>query len=70
MTKFKEFPSQLEIRSKDLLIKTNITGKQIASATGLSEAWISDFLNGKVKHASAGRLEALYNYLSSSPLKV
>lgn len=70
MKKFKKFPSVLEDRARELLLNSELTAKKIAAETGLTEAWLCDFSKYKVEHASAGRVEALYNYLSASPLKV
>jgi len=71
MKKFKNFPSQLQIRTHQLLVNASVTSKQIASDTGLSEAWLSDFLKSKNNgRVSIGRVETLYNYLAPAPLQV
>ena len=72
MSKFKHFPSKLENKARELLRKAprGTTNKKIADATGLSEPWISEFAKGELKHASAGRLEALYSYLADKPFEI
>jgi len=64
----KPFPSKLETRAKELLMSSRLTSKQIARETGLSEAWLCDFSKNRLTHASAGRLEALYVYLSGNSI--
>jgi hypothetical protein len=66
----KPFPSKLEARAKELLINSQLTSKQIARDTGLSAAWLCDFSKNRLVHASAGRLEALYTYLSGNDINL
>lgn len=72
LTNNNKFPSLLQDRVLELLaaLPRHVTNKQVAEATGLTQAWLSDFTNRKIINAPAGKLEALYNYLSSEPLKV
>lgn len=46
------------------------TLKGIAEATGLPEAWLKVFAQGRIQDPSVNRVETLYNYLSEKPLDV
>jgi len=35
---------------------------------GVTEQWIKDFMSGRAPNSPAHRVEALYNYLSPTPL--
>jgi hypothetical protein len=65
--KHKVFPSAIQEKTLVLLseLPRHITLKEVANATGLSHAWLSDFSMQKLKHPSIGRVEALYNYLTN-----
>lgn len=67
-----KFPSKLQTRTLELYDRSSrrLKNKDISAATGLTQAWLSDFLNGKIKRPPAGKLEALYNYLSSKPFEI
>lgn len=67
-----KFPSKLQARTLELYDRSSrhITNRKISENTGLTEAWLSDFLNGKIKKPPAGKLEALYNYLSNTPFDI
>lgn len=66
------FPSVLRDKTRILISKADrkLTYVVIAKATGLSEQWIGQFANGRLKAPDVGRVETLYNYLSDTPLKV
>lgn len=72
MRTIKHFPSKLENKARQLLkaAPRHIKNRDIAEATGLSEPWISEFAHGDLKNASAGRLEALYEFLAEKPFEI
>jgi DNA-binding Xre family transcriptional regulator len=66
------FPSKLHEATFQLFLKAprNLTNKKIAEDTGLSQAWLTDFSKNRIDQIPAGKLEALYNYLSSTPFEI
>lgn len=52
-----------------LKLKAN-TYNKISTDTNLSETWLSMFARNELKHTDVGRVETLYNYLSSTPLQI
>lgn len=67
-----KFPSKLQKKARYLLLNSprQLTGKKICEDTGLSPSWLTEFSKGRIMEASAGKLEALYNYLSSKPFDI
>ena len=70
--KLKPFPSKLHAKVKRLIqdAPRSMSYIDMAKGTGLSEVWIGMLANNKIDHPSAGRLEALYNFLSDTPFKI
>lgn len=67
-----KFPSKLQTKTLELFLKAPraVSNTDIANATGLSKPWLTDFSKGRIRQAPAGKLEALYNYLSASPFEI
>jgi hypothetical protein len=68
------FTSKLRSKTKELLTehlkyKSN-TIIDIANSTGLGANWIGMFYANKINNPDVGRVETLYNHLSSTPLEV
>lgn len=70
MKKFPKFQSELEARTLALLDKLprHVDLKDVATETGLSSSWLTQFATKQLTHPSVGRVEKLYNYLSPTPL--
>ena len=67
-----KFPSELQNKTLELFLKAprDLSNTKISEDTGLSKPWLTDFSKGRINQASAGKLEALYNYLSPVPFKL
>jgi hypothetical protein len=68
------FKSKLKEKTR-ILLAENLklkaqTYEHIAKETGLSATWVAMFSRGELKHTDVGRVETLYNYLSTAPLNV
>lgn len=48
-----------------IALPRNIRNTDVAKATGLSVAWITDFTKGKIKEPSVDKVNKLYIYLKS-----
>jgi hypothetical protein len=67
-----KFPSKLHARTLELFLKAprKLTNTKISDDVGLSKAWLTDFSKNRIIEPPAGKLEALYNYLSSTPFEI
>lgn len=63
-------PSQLMLRTRELLNTTDKRQFEIYKDTGIQPNWLSRFAAGGIPDPSVNRIEALYNYLSGSTLTV
>ncbi len=63
---------QLKLKKKtlELFIKLprHIRNNDIAEATGLKNAWITDFTKGRIKSPNVDYVETLYTFLAGKPL--
>ena len=48
----------------------HLTLQKIAKETDLGEGWLSMFHNGNINHPSVNMIQALYEYLTKTKLKV
>lgn len=58
-----DLPTALLERTLALLEASPLMAKDIASATGLSEAWLSRLGNGKIPNPGVKSVQALHDYL-------
>ncbi len=67
-----KFPSKLQAKTLELFLKAprQLTNTKISDDLGLSKAWLTDFSKNRIKEVPAGKLEALYNYLSPTPFEI
>lgn len=63
-------PSQLMLRTMQLLQTTDKRQHEIYRDTGIQPNWLSRFATGGIPDPSVNRIEALYNYLSGTTLEV
>lgn len=46
----------------------NVKNIEISKATGLKQAWITDFTKGRIRSPNVDYVEKLYIYLAKKPL--
>ena len=63
---------RLKKRTLELFIALprNVKNNDIAKATGLKNAWLTDFTKGRIKSPNVDYVETLYTFLSGKSLDV